>query len=96
MNTKQSVTLYAAASLLLLIDCALLNGIEYSFPMFLYFGLPILGISALMVLVCVLLWKKSVQLSKDDIFFFVVYNAAFPFCIFSGAVLLVILSEFVF
>ncbi|MDE5564958.1 MAG: hypothetical protein K2I93_07360 [Oscillospiraceae bacterium] len=98
MNTKRTLITYAVASLVLLIDCVLLNldGIEYAFMMFLLLLLPVLVVSALMVLFCVLLWKKPVQLSKDDIFFFVAYNTAIPYAVLAAALLVIVLVRWIF
>ncbi|MEE5992384.1 MAG: hypothetical protein V3G42_03985 [Oscillospiraceae bacterium] len=97
MNTKQTIWIYAISTLVLLIDYILMDfGIEYALMVMVLFLLPVLGISALLVLICVMLWKKSVQLSKDDIFFFVVYNTAIPYGAFAIVLLIIMLFRVVF
>ncbi|MBE6876829.1 MAG: hypothetical protein E7496_08965 [Ruminococcus sp.] len=97
MNTKQTIWIYAIATFILLIDYLLMDfGIEYALMMMVLFLLPVLGISALLVLICVMLWKKSVQLSKDDIFFFVVYNTAFSYGALAAVLLIIMLFRMVF
>lgn len=98
MNTKRTFTLYAVASLLMIVDFSLLTeyGIEYGIQMFMMLFLPVLIVSAVLVLICVLLWKKPVQLSKDDIFFFVAYHAVIPYSIFSVAMLIIMLFRMLF
>ena len=79
MNTTKTLALYAAATLVMFIDFALMNyGFKYALQMLMLSALPILITAALMVLVCVLLWKKPMQLTNKDIFLFVVYNTATP------------------
>lgn len=89
MNTTKTLITYAVASLVLMIDCGLLDGFEYAFMTFLLIFLWVAVASAVAVLLCVLLWKKPVQLSKDDIFFFVAYHAAIPYSVFAGGMLLI-------
>jgi len=97
VNTKQTIWIYAIATFILLIDYLLMDfGIEYALMMMVLFLLPVLGISALLVLICVMLWKKSVQLSKDDIFFFVVYNTAFSYGALAAVLLIIMLFRMVF
>lgn len=97
MNTKQTLILYAADTLVLFVDFALMGyGIEGVMQIFLLLLLPILAVAALMVLLSVILWKKSLQLSKDDIFFFVAYNTAIPYGVFASALLLIMLVRLIF
>ena len=96
MNTKQTLILYATDTFVLIVDFILMDynigGIDFAILLLLpIFGLPILAVAALMTLLSVILWKNPVQLSKDDIFFFVVYNTAIPYGCFSVALLLIML-----
>lgn len=91
MNTTKTLITYTIASLVIIVDFGLLFGFENAFGFFLLYFLWVVGVSAIVVLLCVFLWKKPVQLSKDDIFFFVAYNAAIPYSVFAGAMLLICL-----
>ena len=97
MNTKQTIWIYAIATLILLIDYVLMGfGIEYGLMMMVLFSFPVIGICALLVLICVMLWKKAVHLSKDDIFFFVVYNTAIPYGVLATVLLIIMLFHVFF
>lgn len=97
MNTKKTLIFYAADTLILLIDFFLMNhDIEYALLFLVICLLPILAVATLMTLLSVILWKKSVQLSKDDIFFFVAYNTVIPYGCFSVAFLVIMLVCMIF
>lgn len=93
--TTRNLILYAIASLFLMADSIMISGIE-GIGLFFYFLLPVLGVSAVMVLLCVLLWKKQVKISGNEMFYFVAYYAAIPYCAFSGSVLVIFLLGYLF